>query len=276
MPIQFIEGLPTVAYDNTEDILKTKLTKTISSVFTLHNATNSTGNGTMFDVEGFGVCTLQITGTFTASIVFQGSVDGTNFVAIPAIKRDEGNTVYSTTSIGLYEINCRGLKGVRAVVTWTSGTSVTIIGRAEPFAGSNTSMQLTGSTEVETIVNNQTIATGLTGTGTIAVQGKGATEMWLLININKQPWDALVDSPWEASILSTSLFPVRSGVVSTFTSTASPARSLIVLPSPEDALSNTDLNIAKAQKRTGSFNFRVRQSSGEDAVVTVRVLRMWV
>lgn len=124
--------------------LRTELVKTTVATETLQNAVSSTGDGTSFTVDGYGVAKLQITGTFTATVTFYGSVDGTNFSAIPARKESDGTTVYTTASTGIYEINCRGLQKIRAAVTWTSGTSITIVGRAEPFAGSNSSIQLTG------------------------------------------------------------------------------------------------------------------------------------
>jgi len=125
--------------------LRTELVKGTVAVATLQSAVSATGNGTDFTVDGYGVATLQITGTFVATATFWGSVDGTNFINIPAQNRNTGERALTTTTTGLYEIDCRGLQKIRASVTWTSGTSVTIVGRAEPFAGSNSSMTLTGS-----------------------------------------------------------------------------------------------------------------------------------
>ena len=125
-----------------------KLHSASSATATLQNAVSATGNGTSFDVEGYGVATLQITGTFVATVSFFGSSDGTNFTAIPARKQSDGISMYTTTTTGIYEINCNGLKMIRAAVTWNSGTSITITGRAEPFAGIPTVVNttLTGST----------------------------------------------------------------------------------------------------------------------------------
>lgn len=125
--------------------LRTETVKTIPASATLQNAVSATGNGTDMTVDGYGVAKLQITGTFVATITFYGSVDGTNFSAIPAKEESDGTTVYTTTTTGIYEINCSGLQKIRAVVTWTSGTSITIVGRAVALAGSNSVMQLSGS-----------------------------------------------------------------------------------------------------------------------------------
>jgi len=116
--------------------LRTELTKGISTTATLQNAVSATGNGTDFTVDGYGVTTLQITGTFVATVTFFGSVNGTNFGVVSAYDRNLGINVLSTTNTGLFEINCKGLNKIRAVVTWTSGTSITIVGKAEPFSGS--------------------------------------------------------------------------------------------------------------------------------------------
>ena len=116
--------------------LRTELTKGISTTATLQNAVSASSPGSDMSVDGYGVATLQITGTFVATVTFYGSVNGTNFGVISAYDINLGINVLSTTNTGLFEINCKGLNKIRAVVTWTSGTSITIVGKAEPFSGS--------------------------------------------------------------------------------------------------------------------------------------------
>jgi hypothetical protein len=136
-------------HDGTEQ-LRTEIVMGVSTSATLQDAVSATGNGTDFTVDGYGITTLQITGTFVATITFYGSADGTNFVNISATNRNTGARVLNTTSTGLYDIDCRGLQKIRASVTWTSGTSVTVFGVAEPFSGSNSTLEISNSNVEQT------------------------------------------------------------------------------------------------------------------------------
>jgi hypothetical protein len=101
---------------------------------THQDAASSTGNGTAATVNGFGSIAFQITGTFTATVTFEASVDGTNYETIAAINSN-GQKVTSATATGLYRANIAGYKNVRTPVTWTSGTSVTVKSLALPYTG---------------------------------------------------------------------------------------------------------------------------------------------
>jgi len=140
--------------------------KSDNETVTLQNAVSATGNGVDFSVVGFGSATLQITGIFVATVVFYGSVDGINFVNIPTKNRNLKTWVFSTTTTGLYDIDCSGLAKIRAVVTWTSGTSITIIGNVEAFSGSNNVTEISGdvSTFIKQNIVNNTPTTILAGT----------------------------------------------------------------------------------------------------------------
>lgn len=87
--------------------LRTELVKTTVATEILQNAVSTSGNGVSFSVDGFGVATLQITGTFVATVTFYGSVDGTNFVNISAYDRNSKTEVLSTTNTGIFEITTR-------------------------------------------------------------------------------------------------------------------------------------------------------------------------
>jgi len=101
---------------------------------TMQNAAVATGNGTALPVSGYGAACCQVTGTFVGTVVFEGTADGVNWVAIPAIARG-ASMVFSASAPGLYDIDCRGLVSIRArISSYTSG-SITVVGVAEPFAG---------------------------------------------------------------------------------------------------------------------------------------------
>lgn len=71
-----------------------------------------------------GTVTYQLTGTFTATIEWQGTIDGTNFVAIQATNLNSGTAATTATAAGLYRIDATGLRLVRGTTTaYTSGTA---------------------------------------------------------------------------------------------------------------------------------------------------------
>jgi len=52
---------------------------------TFHNAASATAAGSVMTTTGVSVVAVQITGTFVATVTFQGSIDGTNYVSLQAI-----------------------------------------------------------------------------------------------------------------------------------------------------------------------------------------------
>jgi hypothetical protein len=93
---------------------------------TLQNAVAATGNGTAMDVSGLSALGIQITGTFSATVTFQGTVDGSNWVAVQGVNMNDGSVTNNTTSTGIFMVPVAGLAQFRVAVTWTSGTSVTV------------------------------------------------------------------------------------------------------------------------------------------------------
>ncbi len=71
---------------------------------------------------------VQVTGTFSATLTFQGTVDGTNWVALSALPfgslYDSTTAVTTATAAGLFRLDTAGLAGVRVKATaYTSGTA---------------------------------------------------------------------------------------------------------------------------------------------------------
>ena len=124
-------------------------TSTATGDTTLQNAVSATGNGSSLTVTGYGVAVLQVSGTFTATITFEGSTDaGTTWTAISATQIGAADISTTTTTTGLYRISCTGLDLIRARVTWTSGTSVTVVGRATNAILSNKVIKLASGTNL--------------------------------------------------------------------------------------------------------------------------------
>lgn len=148
---------------------------------TLQSAVSATGNGTVLNVDGLSAVAFQVLGTFTATVTFEGTVDKTNWVSLLSYSKATGALATTATAPGVFIAACAGLVQIRARVTWTSGTSVTVVANAisDPnselatggslgAAGPASSISVVGAKlEYETVAASQTAqvlgATGATG-----------------------------------------------------------------------------------------------------------------
>lgn len=82
----------------------------------LQNAATSNGNGTVLDLDsGYGTLAIQVTGTFSATINFEVSLNGADYVPIK-----------TTTVTGVYEIPVAGVYKFRARISGYASGSVTV------------------------------------------------------------------------------------------------------------------------------------------------------
>lgn len=94
----------------------------------MQNAATATGNGTAMDCTAITrgamtALTMQVTGITTATITFEATIDGTNWVAILATNLANDTTATTATADGIYRITVLGLVSVRARISaYTSGT----------------------------------------------------------------------------------------------------------------------------------------------------------
>lgn len=73
---------------------------------------------------GLGVAGVQITGTFSGTITFEVSVNGTDFVAVNSPAVSTGTAATTATAPGLFQCPCAGMAVVRARASaWTSGSA---------------------------------------------------------------------------------------------------------------------------------------------------------
>lgn len=103
----------------------------------LQAAAVATGNGSELDVSGMASASFQISGTFVATVTFEGTVDGANWIALRARNAATGARATTATAAGVYIADCAGFSLVRARVTWSSGTSVTVTAYAGPESASD-------------------------------------------------------------------------------------------------------------------------------------------
>jgi hypothetical protein len=75
---------------------------------------------------------VQVTGTYSGTLQFEVTIDGTTYVALPALNITTGAEATTTTGTGIFRFDVVGVLLVRVRATaWTSGTAtVTIAGMA--------------------------------------------------------------------------------------------------------------------------------------------------
>jgi hypothetical protein len=125
---------------------------------------------------GYASAGIQITGTFSQTLQFEGTTDGSTWAALSVTPSSSTTTTTSATSTGLWTASTAGLVGLRVRASaWVSGTAVvTIVGNqtgaraAGAGAGSITSIATTAPITGGTITSTGTIecaTCGVTGTG---------------------------------------------------------------------------------------------------------------
>lgn len=100
---------------------------------TFHTAAVATAAGDVLNTTQLASVLVQITGTFVATITFQTTIDGSNWVAIEALDLTTGARSSTATGPGLYLVPLPGAALFRCNMTWTSGTSITATGLGTSF-----------------------------------------------------------------------------------------------------------------------------------------------
>lgn len=94
----------------------------------MQSAAVATGNGTSIStiLQGDGAyrtLTVQIEGITTATVTFEGTIDGTNWVAIQFTNLNSASAATTATADGIYRADITGITTVRARISaWTAGT----------------------------------------------------------------------------------------------------------------------------------------------------------
>ena len=86
---------------------------------THHDASTANGTGTVANVTGYGPIAFQAVGTWDgATVTYQGSVDGTNYVALPGTSAVTADGIFQPVDPGV-----AGYKSVRAEITNAGATT---------------------------------------------------------------------------------------------------------------------------------------------------------
>lgn len=123
----------------------------------LQNAVGEAVNGDTFAAEGLAVVGLQVVISASATVTFEGSIDGSNWVAVDAVNKNSGASGSTAAASGIYIINTSGLRYLRArISTFGSGTiTVTALGEE----GGTDDTGLTSSGGLVTITDGTTTVT---------------------------------------------------------------------------------------------------------------------
>ena len=93
---------------------------------TLQSAAVATGNGTVLNCNNYETVTLQVSGTFVGTVSFEGSVDGTNFAAVPFIN-SAGTNATTATAAGIFISAGTGYALLRARISAYTSGSITVV-----------------------------------------------------------------------------------------------------------------------------------------------------
>jgi len=96
---------------------------------TFHSAAVGNGNGTALTVTGYAGVGVQVEGITTATVTFQGTIDGSTYYAVEALNYNDGSKATNTTADGLFIVPTAGMDKMRCVISGYSAGTITISGR---------------------------------------------------------------------------------------------------------------------------------------------------
>lgn len=104
--------------------IKTLRGKNITKDSVLLNNVAAIGASPVIDVRGMGNATIQIRGSFTAIVQFEGRTSSSGgWVPLQALRRDTGEVSSKTSNPAIYTVPVSGLIELRLNITDFSGTS---------------------------------------------------------------------------------------------------------------------------------------------------------
>ena len=137
----------------------------------MQSAAGAQGNGTAIDVEELSLLAMQVTGTFSGTVTFEGTIDDSTWVSLQVANVADGAVSTTTTAPGVFQCSVAGLVKARARVSaWASGT-ITVQGFAVdlPAGLMLADIDVAGT---ETV----TIAAGTADIGIVTVNGITITQ----------------------------------------------------------------------------------------------------
>lgn len=132
--------------------------------------------------DGCPSVSLDLRGTFVATIEVSGTIDGTNWTLIPLRPLNIASVIYlaAATTTGFYQAECAGFKQVRARCTvYTSGSATTVLLAGTAFLPDE--LKNNKTTSIITAVG----ASGAAVTCTLPAPGAGLRQYVTYLSINR-------------------------------------------------------------------------------------------
>lgn len=105
----------------------------LSTLTTLQNAAAAVGDGTLLNMKAFKGLLIEITGTFTATVTFEATIDDTNWFAVGLKTAADGAAVTSATAPGAFKLpNDVTISQFRARISAFTLGAVTVKARRMP------------------------------------------------------------------------------------------------------------------------------------------------
>jgi len=134
---------------------------------------------------------------------------------------------------------------------------------------------------IETVLNAQSVAAGTSIGATVS--GNGASQVWVMVNIDKQPWSAATGGGphYLSGVFYDGLYPKRTDVTKAYTAVSEPAISLVMPFAAGSFMGLTPpANWTEALLFAGTIPDDVRLSvqnkhATDTATVTIKLVRVW-
>jgi len=156
----------------------------------------------LLDVDGCSTCTLDTRGTFVGTVVLEGTIDGTNWQAIPVKPMNAASVLLqlNVTTAGTFMGECVGFDRVRVRMTaYTSGAAITTLLAVNGILPTVLDSRLTAS------VGTSVGAAGAAVTLTLASPGAGLRHYLTYLSVNRFATAALTAAATPVTITTTNL-----------------------------------------------------------------------
>jgi hypothetical protein len=105
-----------------------------AEIVTLHNAATATGNGTALSVAGRSRVGLQVSGAFVATVTFEASINGSDYVTLQMFPSNSSTGATTATAAGIWTATVAGFSLVRARISAYTSGAVTVVALATDAA----------------------------------------------------------------------------------------------------------------------------------------------
>jgi len=99
--------------------------QTVTDARTASSSLSALNAEGVLDLNGHATVLFYVQSIGVATLVFEGTIDGTNYLTLPVISVSSGQFVISTTAVGAFIANVSGYRRIRVRCSaYTSGTAV--------------------------------------------------------------------------------------------------------------------------------------------------------